>query len=195
MIELGCIKGAAFGGFASWYQTHGDSERLRAVTLALQEQHPDLFDADHPSLGILPSHWYPAELVHDFLDRLLEGEPPSSLSRIAEQAADEIMKTTIRGVYKSVFAVLVTPDRYMKHVDKLWSLHYDSGRPVVEKVGPKEHRVTYVGWRGHHPMICRLNAASGKPIYTAMGCKDVVVRRIGCVSEGASRCQNTISWR
>ena len=114
---------------------------------------------------------------------------------MASEAAISIMGRTIRGIYKSVFALVVTPDRYIKHIDKIWLLNYDNGRPVVTIVEPRVHLVRTENWRSHHPMICRLNMAAGKPIYEAMGCKDVVVRRLGCISDAAKACESIVSWR
>jgi hypothetical protein len=144
---------------------------------------------------VLASRWYRAEVVHALLDILARGKTDLDLQKLATEASASIMQKTISGIYKSIFALVVTPDRYVKHIDKVWQLHYDNGLPVIEPIGPKSHRVTYHDWRSHHPLICRLNMAAGTPIYEAMGCKDVVSRRVGCVSDGAPRCENIMTWR
>jgi hypothetical protein len=193
--DLGRIKGVAFGEFVDWYAAARDTVEVERAVERVSPQFPDVFDLARPNYGILASHWYDARVVHALLDELTAGKPEEELERMAAEAAAAIMGKTIRGVYKAVFSIMVSPARYAKHIDKLWGLHYDSGTPVVELVGPKQHRVHYTGWRSHHPMICRLNRAAGPAIYGAMGCKDVVSRRVGCVSEGAARCESLITWR
>jgi hypothetical protein len=56
------------------------------------------------------------------------------------------------------------------------------------------HLKTFVGWNSHHPFSCQLNMAAAKPIYDAMGCKNVRYQRLGCISRGAAKCQLEVSW-
>jgi hypothetical protein len=193
--DLGRIKGVAFGEFLAWYEAFVNAEEVRGAVRRTHADFPDVFDLGRAQFGILASRWYRAEVVHAVLDRLILGKAERELETIARDAAEAIMTKTIRGVYRTVFALVITPDRYRKHIDKVWSLHYDTGRIVVEEPGPQAHRVRYEDWRSHHPMICRLNMAAGGPIYEAMGCRDVSVRRLGCVSDGARACENLVSWR
>lgn len=194
MSELGNIKGLAFAEFVTWYATTQSRRAVLEAIEALQPRYPDVFDPDRKAFGLLASRWYPAEVVHELLDRLIAGRGPDELDRMARDASRTIMNKTIRGVYKTAFALLVTPDRYIKYVDKIWGLHYDTGTPVLTKPAPDTHQLRYEAWAGHHPFICRLNSAAGYPIYTAMGCRDVEVERLGCISEGASVCEVRITW-
>jgi len=36
--------------------------------------------------------------------------------------------------------------------------------------------------------------AAAYPIYEAMGCKNVKSTRIGCVSDGAAKCESVVIW-
>jgi hypothetical protein len=123
------------------------------------------------------------------------GLTESELETMARDAADEIMGRTIRGVYKAVFALVVSPGRYVKHIDKIWRLHYDTGEIRVLESGAGIHRLRYQGWKSHHPFICKMNSSAGYAIYGAMGCHGVRVSRLGCVSEGAATCETQITWR
>jgi hypothetical protein len=184
----GRIKGTAFREFLVWYGTRYGRERIaRAVQRHRQ------FDDASVDLGVLPNVWYPAPLVHALIDELTEGFTQDELAVMAQDAATEIMKKTLRGVYRAVFNLFVTPDRYRRHIDKLWSLHYDNGRPLIEVVGPGAHRVRYVDWAGHHPFVCTLNMSSAIPIYEAMGCRDVSWSRVSCTDAGGT-CESLVRW-
>jgi hypothetical protein len=87
-----------------------------------------------------------------------------------------------------------TPERYVRYINNLWTMHYDTGTITVLAPEPGVHRVVYSGWAGHHPFICRMNMASSLTIYGAMGCKDVKYERIGCVSERGTNCENIVRW-
>lgn len=189
-LETGRIKGTAFREFLIWYGAHHGRARVsRAVAPHRQ------FDANASDLGVLPNVWYPAPLVHELIDALTEGFTREELAAMAQDAANEIMRKTLRGVYRAVFNLFVTPDRYRRHIDKLWSLHYDTGRPVIDVVGPGEHRVRYLDWAGHHPFVCALNMSSAIPIYTAMGCRDVGWTRVSCRADALETCESQVRWR
>jgi hypothetical protein len=198
MVErgaLGRIKGVAFGEFLVWYsRRHGSGsvdQAVAAVELAFNEG----LDAARPSFGVLASRWYPAELVHDLLDRLTRGCSPSDLDVMASEAADFIMGRTLKGVYKTIFKLFATPERYLRHADKLWNMHYDTGRLMASAPEPGVHRVMFADWSSHHPFICRMNMAASQPIYTAMGCHHVSYERLRCVSDGAADCENLVRWQ
>jgi hypothetical protein len=187
----GHIKGAAFGEFVAWYAVHGDAAELREAIDHVELEHPGTFDPDRDGFGILSSRWYPAELVHALLDRIVEGKPATVLQQIADRAARDIMTKTLSGVYRFLFSTFATPERYARHAGRLWEMHYDSGEISIEAVdGGWRSRIS--GWGGHHPFICRLNMAATVPIYEAMGCRDVSYRRLACVSDGAPACESRV---
>lgn len=190
-LDAGNIKGAAFREFILWYSGRFGHERLAR---AVPQSTAHVLSPSAEDLGVLPNIWYRAEVVHALMDGLITGFAEDELDRIAQDAAIHIMNKTLRGVYRAVFNLLVTPDRYSRHIDKLWSLHYDTGRPVIDPLGPTEHRVRYVDWRSHHPFICRLNMSAAIPIYSAMGCRTVSWSRVACKSKASPTCISTVSW-
>lgn len=192
---LGHIKGVAFREFATWYAEHVSAEHVRTVVRNLEPVYPNTLDAERPGYGILATRWYDAGLVHAFLDRLVAPHGGADVDRLAQDAALAIMNHTLSGVYKFLFSTFATPDLYARHVNKLWSLHYDSGTTVVEKRGDDDTVVRYLDWKSHHPLICKLNMSATTPIYTAMGLADVSWRKLSCVSEGQTACALSVRWR
>jgi hypothetical protein len=191
---MGHIKGLGLRGFLAWYGANVDRERvLQALDLA-QRDSSEYFDVSQPAFGVLTSRWYPAEVVHAILDEILRHHSRTESARLAEDAAQAVMNDLLKGVYRSIISMFVTPERYARHGEKLWTLNYDNGRPV-SVTSPAEHRVTYIEWRSHHPFLCRINMATSLTLYTTMGCRDVRYRRLGCISDGAEACDSVITWK
>lgn len=192
--RLGRIKGFAFAEFMTWYADRHDRPTILESLGAAGEWRKVSFSFDRPGFGILASEWYEAEIVHAVLDAVGRRHTPLELDVLAREAADEIMGKMLRGIYRTAFSICVTPERYLRHVDKVWRLQYDNGTPVIIAPRSTEHAITFRDWRSHHPIICRLNMASAGPIYGAMGCKSTKYTRLGCISEGAQRCQSVVVW-
>ena len=191
---LGKMKGAAFREFVAWVEQDRGPDALAAVVADLPGDVRRHFLVGRPALGLLAGTWYPAELVHSFLDRLTKGVNEQELQRMARQGAEFTMERNLRGVYRSLFSLFVSPRIYVLGVQQLWNLHYDSGRVRNTELGPTAQRAEVSDWRGHHPFACRLNTAAVHPIYGAMKCQGIDVRREACLSHGEPYCAWVINW-
>jgi len=194
MADRGKIKGVAFGEFLVWHEKRNGSSLVKGAVREVEQHYREGLDPDRAGFGVLASRWYPAEVVHELVDRLVSGRSPAELDAMARDAAGFIMGRTLKGVYRAVIAMFGSPDRYARHIDKLWGMHYDTGRVLVQESSPTSHRVRYSGWEGHHEFICRMNMASSVAIYGAMGCRDVSYERVGCISAGAPYCESIARW-
>jgi hypothetical protein len=194
VTSKGKIKGAAFREFVAWVEQDRGPEALAEVVSGLPPEVRRQFLVGRPALGLLAATWYPAEVVHAFLDQLTQGLGEAELQRMARQGAEFTMQRNLRGVYRSLFALFVSPRIYVLGMQQLWNLHYDSGRVRNVEDGPNRHRAIVSDWHGHHPFICRLNTAAVFPIYGAMKCKDIGVHRESCVSQGDPACSWVITW-
>ena len=134
---IGHIKGAAFREFLIFYGKNVDPVRAAGAVKASGSFELNTARSD---FGILQNTWYPAELVHELLDRLTEGFDEPELQKLAQAAAIHIMGVTLHGVYKTMFSLIATPERYARHIPKLWKVHYDNGEPaVVIRADRKRH--------------------------------------------------------
>jgi hypothetical protein len=192
--DLGHMKGAPVSEFLNWYAETVDRHRLLGLLRELAGAWPNEFDVTRDNFGLLASAWYPAALVHELIDRVLVGYDGRKQQELAQAAADFIMGRTLRGVYKVMFSMFATPERYARHISKLWAQHYDTGTPVIRIVADNEHHIRFEGWTSHHPFICAMNMSSARPIYRAMKCSDVTWRRVSCVSHGADVCAAIVRW-
>lgn len=185
----------AFREFLAWYERRHGSAPVVAAVAEVERRHRVGLVPEGPYFGVLASRWYRAEAVHDLLDRLTADRSEAELARMADDAASAIMGHMLRGVYRTLFSLIATPERYARHAGKLWSTQYDTGSIVIEVTGTTEHRITFVDWASHHPFICRMNMAAARPIFEAMQCQDIHVQRLGCISTGAAACENLVRWR
>jgi hypothetical protein len=71
----------------------------------VQELH---FDRTH--LGVLPSAWYSASAIHALLDAIVAGFSPEERTTFARKGAEAVLRVTLRGIYKMLFAMLVSLD-------------------------------------------------------------------------------------
>jgi len=193
---LGHIKGAAFRELLAWYgRTHGQDHLLSHVQAMPRALAAEL-DPRREALGVLSSHWYPAEVVHALLDEITRGRSPAELDALTRDASRAVMQATLSGLYRVLFEWMATPARYARYAPKLWSSYYDSGRLSIDYDEGAARAISTVShWPGHHPLICDLNRGASPVIYTTMGCKEARCTRLSCVSRGDAECRFVTTWR
>lgn len=190
----GRIKGSAVGEFAAWYLREVDPDRMRRAAASLAPELRALIDVDHERLGLLPSRWYPAEVVHGVLDGVVDGLSRPQTEELVLRAATATVDGLRRGVYRILFSWFLTPERYGRLVQTAWERNYDTGFVEATVVGERRHRGLVQQWASHHPFLCKLNVAVKAEIYRAMGCKDVRIAERYCVSEGDPACGSILEW-
>jgi hypothetical protein len=195
----GHVKGLVLREFLLFCEQHDDRTRVLRALGALDRAYPNMLDPEREGGGVLSSKWYEAELVHVLVDTIVEGRSEAERATLARRAARLIMGRTLSGVYRFLFSTFATPELYAKHVNKLWSQHYDSGVVKVENRAREGlsnvAHVTLLRWLSHHDFICRMHCEAAVPIYEAMGCRDVRCERIACVGEGAVQCEWLVHWK
>ena len=170
-------------------------ERLRAHARALSVGNEWNLDPESATLGVIASRWYPADMVHALLDEITRDWQESEKRRVAAEAAGSVMRATLGGVYRTLFRMMITPERYARHAPKLWSFYYDSGVFTVLPQGSGRAAISTVrDWSSHHPFMCGLNRGAAIAIYRAMGCTDVECDRVACVSKGDPECRFITRW-
>jgi hypothetical protein len=191
--EVARIKGAGVVHFMRWYVGRFGTERLRRTAAAIPERHRAHFDLADPVLGVLASTWYPAEAIHALLDGFLadhrgEGEV------LAREGARATIDATLTGVYRWLFETMMTPDRYGRNAQKLFSRYFEPGTMTKEPLGGTGHLSIVRDWPGHHPMLCDMLRHTAVYVYGALGCREVRAPRTACVAEGAPDCRFEITW-
>jgi hypothetical protein len=194
-ISEDAIKGAALGEFVRWYAGTRSLDELRQVIAGLPADARSWFDAESPTLGVLASTWYPMFAVHALLDRMTAGMAPAQRQAFATEGGTVIMKRTLSGLYRALFRVISSPDRYPRMAGKVWTQYYRSGRFIVTNEAPGTAISRIMDWTSHHPVLCDMNWAAGRVIYETMGCQAVTVTRDACLDAGDPECRFTMRWR
>jgi hypothetical protein len=192
--ELGHCKGGAFRELVRYYTGRYGSSQLATAVLSMPEAFRSELDPSSPTLGIVTSAWYDARTVHSLLDALTNGLTLTERRELAMDASTAVMKSTLHGVYRLLFRLMATPERYARHAPKLFSAYYDRGRIEVINGQPTCAVITTFDWTTHHPFICLLNWGAAKTIYSEMGCRNVRVERTHCVDGGATSCRFIVTW-
>ncbi len=180
--------------FVAWYgETHPG--KLQEVINELPSELQAPFDAAHPTLGMLPSRWYPAPAVHAVVDSMLEGMRPADVEQLARAAGSTtVARMKDQGVYNLLFRWVLRPSNYSKIIQAMWTLNYDSGRLETINHGPSRQEGRVHDWNSHHPFLCRTNVAVKLNVWEAMGCTNAAIDEQFCISQGAPYCGSIISW-
>jgi hypothetical protein len=189
------VKGAAVRAFVHWYGERFGADRVRAIAEAMAPEHRALVDVRAPDLGVLSPSWLPAPAVHAVLDAVTADMSPDERDALAREAAHTVISQTLHGVYKVFFDLMTTPERYRKNAQKLFARYFDCGTMEKTVTGDKAHLSVIRDWPAHHPLLCDLVRYMALYVYGEMGCKDVTVAKVRCVSDGATDCAYTVSWR
>ena len=169
------IRGYICDGFARFIQSRIGTEMLGAhLRQRLEPAFVESLDFGREGLGFLPSAWYRADHVHRLLDASLDGLSPETKLRFAGQAGRSVFARQIGGLQKALFSMLLTPDRYARHIPKAWRHNFGSGTIAIES-GEGWHRSTYTGWREYHPLVSRAMMVGKLEAYRAMGLDDARV--------------------
>jgi len=187
------IKGSALLGFVEWYvERFGERVFVDALQTIPEDERGGLHP-DSATLTILPTRWYPVAPVHRILEGLATNMSAVERDRMCADAATAAVDQGLRGVFKLAFTLLVTPERYAKHIQRFWNQLHDTGEREVEVLEPGLARSTISGWRGHHPILCQLATETMGAVFRKMGCEDVRVERVRCSRGGP--CVALVHWR
>jgi hypothetical protein len=204
-----CLKGAVLREMMIWYVSrYGRVEADRIFRSIPSPQSWRLSRAE-PAFGIRASSWYPMSMIHPMLDEVSRGLPDEGRA-FAREANAEVVPRVIRGLYKVLFDMAATPERYARQVPRLWQrLHTTgersmvircsgSGGPVPRGPGGIFHgeAISLVErWPGHHPLLCWTVIYTMAFVFEAMGYKTWEVERLACVAHGAERCETRLTYR
>ncbi len=190
----GRVKGAAIREFIAWYARERGREHLVAAVSKLPPEDLEYFDLDHEALGILPSTWYPAAVIHRAIDNITDGLDDEQYAALAQDAGAATVRGMMTGLHKIVFTAVMTPKRFVRVVRNAWRLNYDSGRVDYDIPNQYTHQTFVREWKGHHRFLCALNFSARFTIYREMGCRGLEVRDRYCVDEGREECGGVLSW-
>jgi hypothetical protein len=188
------IKGAAVREFLQWYVQRTSRSALQDAVVSLPEPLQRLFDADADAVGVLASSWYDTHAVHALIDALFASIEPADHAAAIREGARYAVAHSARGIYRFVLERL-TPEVYCRNIQRLWNMLHDTGQREIVVLEPQHIRSITREWPGHHRALCIASTETMVAVFEIMGCRDVHMERLACVSDGAPECITEMRWQ
>jgi hypothetical protein len=177
-----------------WYEDHYGHEALGHLLRNVPREYALSIAPSEPAFGLLASTWYPSSFINAVLDAVCE-ETDDEGREIARQANSVVVPRMIHGVYRILFTLVATPERYARHVPRLWNGLHTTGKRSMAIRAPGEAFSVTEDWPGHHPMLCWVTIYTMAYVFEAMGYKQWEVDRVACVSHGKGRCETVLRFK
>lgn len=179
--------------YLRWYASHYDAHDVRELVRTHRGCIEAGLVADRAAFGVVPGEWYPAQVFHPLLDVALDTMTPDEREQFIERSTDAVSAQLIRGLYSVLFALVATPERYSRHIQRAWNQLHDTGeREVI--LGPNHAVSTIRNWPAHHPVLCSMVHATTRALFSRMLDRRVQSERVRCVSEGHPDCASVLRW-
>lgn len=192
------VKGAAVREFTRWYVAAYGTQAIERVYPHLRPDWQRQITLGDPALGILASTWYAAPLIHRILDASTAGVRGDERTVLIRDGAHAAIRATLSGVYRLLFQAMMSPERYARDAQQLFSRYFNTGvmsKTPIEVDARPGHLSVIRDWTSHHPTLCELITFTAEYVYGALGCQELRIKRTACVSNGARECTFVITWR
>ncbi len=188
------VKGSAIREFVLWYEAEHGRDYLRDMTQRISGEHREYVYPERAAFGLVATEWYPSALVFALLDAVALGRSDEEMSAIVEAGTSFAVRRLSRGLYQFLFRMVASPGLYARHIQKAWNLLHNTGvrRIVIEREGLADS--TIHDWPGHHRWLCEISTATMRSVFSAMGCREVRLERLSCVSSGAPLCRAKLGY-
>jgi len=190
----GRTKGMGWSDQIRTYERIYGRDKLVAAVREMPERWRRGLAEDHPVLGVLDASWYLEEQRYAFFDAILRDLTALQQQALARTMAKVTMERSIRGLHRMIFAIMATPERFVKHAQAMWNVHHDTGQLRLQMLSPTSLEAVVLDSPVHHPFACMLNHYACVVTLEAMGCKDINERRT-CAFAERGECTGVYYWR
>jgi hypothetical protein len=147
------------------------------------------------NLGIDPRSWYATAAAAALVIEAERRHAPDNRDAYLRLLAERIMRDGINVFHRTLFKLFVSPRVAVENIATAWERYYNEGRGYAEMKTPTSCHAIFAEWLGHHPAICESSAYCGVPILRLAGAREVTVRRLHCVADGAADCRWELNWQ
>jgi hypothetical protein len=187
------MKAAMVAEYFRWYTIHYDASAVRERVRTSATCRAAGLDADRPLFGVVPSEWYSTVVLNELIDVALDPMIEAERAEFIERSTAAVSAQLMRGLYSVLFALVATPERYSRHIQRAWNQLHDSGEREVS-LG-SDHAVSVIRrWPAHHPALCSMVHATTRALFSRMLDRPVRIERARCVSEGHPDCASILRW-
>jgi hypothetical protein len=177
-----------------WHDRRFGHEETARLVEGLPPAAAAMVDTSQPALGILSASWYPTSVTHPMMTRVAARSGNEGRD-FAMQANREVVPRMIRGIYRTMFDVVASPEMYAKHIGRLWRRLHTTGERSMVIRAPGEALSRIEDWPGHHPLACWLTIYTMAYVFEAMGYRHWTVERLTCVAHGAGQCETLLRFK
>ena len=189
----GRTKGMAWAVMVRTYERlHGRAALTEAVA-RMDEGGRKGLDLSHPTLGILDATWYPETQRNGFFDAIAAPLSSYDQKRLARELARAVMDRSLHGLHRTIFAVMASPERFVKYAQTLWDVHHDTGTLRMRLVSETSLEAAVLEWPSHHRFACMLNHYACVVTLEEMGCREMIEYQT-CIEAGAPECVGSYFW-
>jgi hypothetical protein len=189
------IRGTGLGPIAAWLAQAGGEAALREAYDRLPEDARAGLRPNVHNLGIEPRAWYATAAAPPMLAEAERRHALDDREAYLRMVAERIMRDGINVFHRALFKLFVSPRTAVENIATAWERYYNEGRCTAEMDGETSCHAIMSDWRGHHPLLCESTAYCGVPILRLAGARQVAVRRVQCVADGAPDCRWNLSWQ
>jgi hypothetical protein len=182
------VKGSAFTSRVKWLQLNQGDSGLQRLKGAVSPDLASLLDK-----GPVMSSWYPFDLfieLNEAIDRTFGKGDLGLIRPLGRHGADANLTT----IYRLFFKV-GTVKWIMARAARLWGMHYDSGRLIVQQVPGKEVEMRIADFATPHQIHCMAVQGWAERSVELSGGKEVALDEIACRARGEDTCRFRITWR
>jgi len=191
--EEPCVKGAVIREMMIWYVARCGRLEAERVFHAIPPEKARALRRAEPAFGIQANTWYPMSLLGPMLDAVMARSPDEG-RELAREANAALVPRLIRGLYRFVFEMAASPERYAQMVPMLWRRLHTTGRRSMVIRSRGEAFSTIEEWPGHHPLLCWTVIYTMAFVFEAMGYRTWEVERVACVAHGGARCETVLRY-
>ena len=181
------VKGSAIGSRVLWVRLHHGEEGVERLCAQLS--------AAAAAVVREPPHkatWYPFEVfveLNEAIDRVFGRGDLELLQDLGRYGADANLTTVYR-----LFYMVGTPKWILDRAARLWDLHYDSGRLVIERFPGNEAEARILDFATPHITHCKSVFAWCQRSIELSGARDVHGVEVRCRLRGDAECAFHATW-
>jgi hypothetical protein len=142
--------------------------------------------------GAVMASWYPFELfveLNQVIDACFGQGDLALVKRLGRDGADANLTTIYRLFYK-----VGTVKWILARAARLWGMHYDSGRMLVQQAPGNEVELRIIDFESPHHVHCLAVQGWVERSVELSGGKNVVLEELGCRGLGDHACRFRVTW-
>lgn len=182
------VKGSAFASRIRWVQLNQGKAGLERLAEAVG---PGLREV--VAQGAVMATWYPFDDFVELNERIdaIFGKGDLALVKpLGRHGADANLTT----IYRLFFKV-GTVRWIIARAARLWGMHYDSGKMVVQQAPGKEIELRIENFATPHRVHCLSVQGWAERSVELSGARDVALDELACRASGDLSCRFRITWR